>query len=372
MLVWFGMNDSDSQGVGPRRPLLLVSFEQFGYHIDTFEYCRYLRARYHIVYLCLDHGLSRRKLRGVDVQYCRRRPLGKVEVGLLLDTSDAIGRLHPDVVFLRRTKVSFLLRLCHPRTPMIFDVRSGSVEIGALRRWVENSLLRFNSWFFRHITVISGGLARQLRLPRRAKVLPLAASLQAQLTTATRDELRLVYIGTFKNRHLERTVDGLARFLSGRDTGMSVHYTIVGFGSDAERNALRNAVLDHGLEDRVEIRERLDHEEVPALLAKQNIGVAVTPQAPWFEYQPSTKIYEYLHSGLLCVATDNAANREVISGDNGVLVDDTGDGFALGLDRILELLPHWGPQTVADGVQEKTWERVVGLTLKPLLDAVRK
>lgn len=366
------MNDSDSQGVGPRRSLLLVSFEQFGYHIDTFEYCRYLRARYHIVYLCLDHGLSHRKLRGVEVQYCRRRPLGKVEVGLLLDTSDAIGRLHPDVVFLRRTKVSFLLRLCHPRTPMVFDVRSGSVETDALRRGYENLLLRFNSWFFRHITVISGGLARQLRLPQRARVVPLAASLPDQLTTATRGELGLVYIGTFKNRQLERTVDGLAQFLAGGNSGLSVHYTIVGFGSNDERNTLQKTVLEHGLENRVEIRERLDHDDLPALLSTHNVGVAFTPQVPWFEYQPSTKIYEYLHSGLLCIATDNAANREVISEENGVLVGDTGDSFAKGLDRILKLLPFWDPKIVAVGVQEETWEWIVEHSLDPLLEAVQK
>jgi hypothetical protein len=154
---------SNSHGVGPRSSLLLVSFEQFGYHTDTFEYCRHLRDSYTITYLCLDHDLPRRELRGVDVLYCRRRPLGKLEIGLLVDASKVVSRLLPGVVFLRRTKFSFLLRLRHPWTPMVFDIRSGSVETNALRRGYENFLLRFNSWFFRHITVISDGLARQLR-----------------------------------------------------------------------------------------------------------------------------------------------------------------------------------------------------------------
>ncbi len=357
---------------GSRESIVLVSFEQFGYHIDTLEYCRHLRDRYSVTYLCLDHHLPRRELEGIEVVYCRRRPFGKAEVGLLLDAAATVARLRPDVVFLRRTKLSFLLRLRFPWTPMVFDVRSGSVETGARRRAIENILLRFNSWFFRDITVISGGLAQQLGLPRRARVLPLAADRQQQLTTAPRNELRLVYVGTFKNRHLDRTVDGLKLFLAAGGTAVPVRYTIVGFGSDEERRTISEAVVAQGLDDLVEIRDRLDHEDLPALLAEHNVGVAFTPKVPWFEHQPSTKIYEYLHSGLLCLATDNAANREVVSGDNGVLVDDSADAVARGLDRILDLLPQWSPRTVADGVRESTWEGIVSGTLVPLLETVRR
>jgi len=349
----------------------MVSFEQFGYHIDTFEYCRHLRDRYRITYLCPDRGLPRCELMGVEVVYCGRPPLGKIELGLLLESSAAIRNIKPDAVFLRRTKFSFLLRLRHPRTPMVFDIRSGSVEASPWRRGVENLVMRFNSWFFRDITVISEGLARQLHLPRRARVLPLAADRQPHLTTAGREEIRLIYVGTFQNRHLERTVHGLGRFLAERDPGIPIRYTIVGFGSEAEVAAIREAVIETGLQDTVLIHDRVDHGAVAALLAEHNVGVALTPKVPWFEHQPSTKIFEYLHSGLFCIATDNAANRDVISDDNGVLIGDSADAFAEGLLRICELLPRWNPKAVADGVQESTWERVVRDTLAPLLETIR-
>ena len=372
VLLWFEMNGSRKSPDSSPPMVLVVSFEQFGYHIDTFEYCRHLRERYRTAYLCIDHGLPRKELPGVDVLYCGRRPFGKVEVGLLLDSSAAIRRFTPNIVFLRRTKFSFLLGLRHLRTPMIFDVRSGSVEADAQRRVVENAVLWFNARFFRHITVISEGLAQQLRLPRRARVLPLAANPPPRLTRAPRDGLRLVSVGTFKNRHLERTVEGLGRFLVAAGSGVQVRYTIVGFGSSAERHAIEKAVIDHDLVGTVEVRDRLDHEAVPALLAEHNVGVAFTPQVPWFEYQPSTKIYEYLHSGLLCVATDSAANRAVVNDANGVLFDDTPEAFALALRRIVELLPRWRPSAVAEGVQNFTWEHVVADTLVPLLEGARR
>jgi hypothetical protein len=42
-----------------RQQLLIVSFEQFGYHTDSYEYCRYLGDRFRITYLCPDQGLPR-------------------------------------------------------------------------------------------------------------------------------------------------------------------------------------------------------------------------------------------------------------------------------------------------------------------------
>jgi hypothetical protein len=208
-----GMNDSDSRGVEPRKSLLLVSFEQFGYHTDSYEYCRYLNDRFRMTYLCPDQGLPRKNMAGVEVLYRERPPLGKVELGLLIEGHRLLRRRHFAVAFLRRTKFSFLLRLRHPRTPMVLDVRSGSIEENRLRRMVENGMLRANAAFFSHITVISRGLAQQLCLPRRAHVLPLGADRQPPLAEPCRNELRLVYVGTFKNRCLERTIEGLGEFV---------------------------------------------------------------------------------------------------------------------------------------------------------------
>ena len=124
---------------------------------------------------------------------------------------------------------------------MVFDIRSGSIEAGAFERAVEDALIRFNAAFFRHITVISSGLAKQLRLPERAHVLPLGADRAAKLTTRADGVLRLVYVGTFKNRNLEETIVGVRAFLDDEPTSR-VRYTIVGFGSDEDTRRLQGVV----------------------------------------------------------------------------------------------------------------------------------
>ncbi len=153
--------------------------------------------------------------------------------------------------------------------------------------------------------------------------------------------------------------------------GKPIRYTIVGFGSEAELAAIRKAVIDTGLQDTVLIRDRVDHGgwcRRPSLSTTS----AFTPRVPWFEHQPSTKVSEYLQSGLLCIASDTTANREVISDASGVLIDDTAGAFAEGLDRIWRRLTGWDPRSIADGVLDRTWEQVVTDRLVPVLESARK
>jgi glycosyltransferase involved in cell wall biosynthesis len=346
----------------------MVSFEQFGYHTDSYEYCRYLGDRYRITYLCPDQGLPRKSLDGVEVIYRERPPIGKVELGLLVEADRLIRRQRFVLAFLRRTKFSFLLRLRHPRTPMVFDVRSGSIEQSWMRRTIENGLLRVNAAFFSNVTVISSGLAHQLGLTRKAHILPLGADRRPVVDQPNRNELRLVYVGTFKNRRLERTVEGLGAFVRSTAPDLSVRFTLVGFGSDDERAAIQSAAEAAGLRDRVQVLDRMDRAELPAVLAEHNVGVAFTPQVPWFEHQPSTKVFEYLQSGLLCIATDNQANREVITPVNGVLVSDTVDGFRIGLEQVVDMLGVWSPREVAESVRDHTWQAIVRQNLAPYIE----
>jgi glycosyltransferase involved in cell wall biosynthesis len=364
------VSETDTGSSPPR--LLIVSFEQFGYHTDSYEYCRHLGDRFLITYLCPDQGLPRKSLDDVEVIYLEHSPFGKVELGLLREAYRLLRRQDFGAAFLRRTKFSFLLRLRHSRTPMVFDIRSGSIEENSLRRTLENFLLRANAMFFPNITVISKGLARQLGLPRRAHVLPLGADPQPPSPQPCRDELRLIYVGTFKNRHLERTVEGLGELLREAAPNIPMRYTLVGFGSDEERAAIRHAARTSGLEGCVHLHQRMDRAELPNLLAQHNVGVAYTPQAPWFEHQPSTKLFEYLQSGLLCIATDNSANRELLSPDNGVLVADSAAGFRRGLEQLVAKLPDWSPQAVAASVRDFSWESIVAENLAPYLERITR
>jgi len=344
-----------------------VGWEQFGYHVDTFKYCRYLRERFDLTYLCVDEGLPKKHLDGVQVVFCGRPVLGKIEPRLVLDTGRLLKERRFDLVFVQRSKFAFLSRLLHPTVPMIFDVRTGSIERSSAVRTFQNAMIRWNARFFKHITVISEGLAEQLRLPGRAMVLPLGADRTAARAIVRRDELRLVYIGTLTNRHLHRTIEGLGLFASQNKADLPFSYTLVGFGSRDDWDRIEDSIRTNGLESKINIRDRIDHDDVPMLLSEHNVGIGFTPRVPWYEFQPSTKIFEYLQSGLLCLATDSAANREVVTSGHGVLIGDSPEDFCSGLQSIVGMLPSWQPEEVVESVMDKTWEEIVRRSLVPIV-----
>jgi glycosyltransferase involved in cell wall biosynthesis len=165
-------------------------------------------------------------------------------------------------------------------------------------------------------------------------------------------------------------IDGLGIFARRSDGSMPFSLSLVGFGSADERGRLEEAIRRNQLESVVEVHPRIDNDEVPELVSRFNVGVAFTPREPWYEHQPSTKIYEYFQSGLLCIATDSEANRRVVDPANGVLVDGTPEGFCRGLEEVVEMLPRWRPDDVVATVERWSWERIVNTRLVPILDDV--
>ena len=49
--------------------LLIVDKHQFGYLIDVYKWCKYLRNEYDITVLCFDSGDKKQVLEGVNVRY---------------------------------------------------------------------------------------------------------------------------------------------------------------------------------------------------------------------------------------------------------------------------------------------------------------
>ena len=53
--------------------LLIIAQHQFGYHSDTYYYCKHLDRRFRISYICWDYGQKKLHLEGVRVVYISRQ-----------------------------------------------------------------------------------------------------------------------------------------------------------------------------------------------------------------------------------------------------------------------------------------------------------
>jgi glycosyltransferase involved in cell wall biosynthesis len=91
------------------------------------------------------------------------------------------------------------------------------------------------------------------------------------------------------------------------------------------------------------------------------------PITPYYDFQPVTKLYEYMLSGMPVIATNTHENRLVVNDDNGVLINDTPEDFCNGLAKICENRNSYNSLDIRKTVESYTWENIVNTILKPYL-----
>jgi glycosyltransferase involved in cell wall biosynthesis len=113
--------------------------------------------------------------------------------------------------------------------------------------------------------------------------------------------VRVVYAGALTPTYeLDVLLDALASIGRGRPE-LDLHLDVFGRGDAAERLLDQSARL--GLEDRVTFHGRIPIEEVPAAVARADIGVAPTRRDPFTDVSLSTKVFEYAAMGKPVVAS---------------------------------------------------------------------
>ncbi len=113
--------------------------------------------------------------------------------------------------------------------------------------------------------------------------------------------VRLVYAGALTPTYeLDVVLDGLARIAAVRPD-VAFHLDVYGRG-DAEPR-LRDQVARLGLDERVAFHGRIPIEDVPAAIARADIGLAPTRHDRFTDASLSTKLYEYAAMGRPVVAT---------------------------------------------------------------------
>ncbi len=93
------------------------------------------------------------------------------------------------------------------------------------------------------------------------------------------------------------------------------------------------------------------------------------PVKPWYDFQPATKTYEYLLSGIPVIATNTYENRQVINEKNGVLIDDNPESFAIGLEKMYNNINCFDQNIIIRSVQDHEWQNIA-LRLKNYLNTM--
>ena len=346
--------------------LLIISKEQFGYHTDIYKWCEYLRDDYDIEVITFG-GKEVVEMEGVKNHYVSNRGRRAVRgIRYIL-----VCLWH--ILFFKGVVLVCYFRECHilkrlvPWKKMLLDIRTLDVSNDQNVRKKEDALIKRCTELYDYVTIISEGLRTKINLKKeKSAILPLGADPVSNVLK-TYDSLRLLYVGTLFNRDVHKTIEGLNIAIKSLPH-RNIHYDIVGDGIGDERINLQRMVDEMGLQDIVTLHGYVQHSNLKLFLDKCNVGVSFVPITDYYDYQPATKSFEYILSGLYTIATGTYCNKEIINEANGVIIDDTPESFAhalLGIDK------HAGDIQQLDipaSLSAYTWKNIVNRKMKTILD----
>lgn len=332
------------------KKILIINTKQFGHHTDSYKISLNLTKRKHrVTYLCFDQGLAKITVPDVQIIYIEKKSyfydyFSFIKLAINLSKEHDVAH----VVYFK-----FCVFLCLINN-VVLDIRTLSVNKSAVKRMVLDTVLKFESLFFSKIIAISDGIARKLPKNKRVKVIGLAAD-----TISDNDKdfsfLRLLYVGTLENRRIEVTVEGLSLFLKRNKTSISIQYTIVGSGPTLETLKIFEAIKKNNLEDIVRVVGHVPVDKLQMYFETSNIGISFIPITAFYNHQPPTKTYEYIKSGLFTLASKTRANQDIINEANGVLINDTIQDFATGIEKIVNKLPEINSPNVRETLKNVDW-----------------
>jgi len=348
--------------------LLIIYPNQFGYHTDSYMYCKYLHKRYDITYVCFDQGFPRLAIPGVTIVYIPYA-FGKIK-RIILYFYIAIQQskiLKKPICFVVQFKFSGILPLFLSSQLSILDYRTGDLKKNGLKRAFINRLMLFDSLLYSRLSDISEGLRKQMHLPKKTSILPLGAD-EISLISKNYQQLHLLYVGAIHHRNIYQTIEGLGIFLRqfpGLKTGLS--YTIIGFGNEEDIQQLNSCILDNNVQENISYLGRIPYNKLSPYFDKCTIGVSYIPITDYYQHQPATKTFEYALSGLFTIATATLENQKVIRSENGVLCQDTPESFAEALHYVYEHNHLFNEQEIRASLQEYHWKNIIDTQLIPIL-----
>ena len=342
--------------------ILLLDREQYGYHIDTLKYCDFLSLNYQVTLFCINNKLPKVKEKNINVEYSPYFRNEKIRTAMfLLLCIVKMIRLH-GIVFIHYFPYCYILKILFPHKKMVLDIRTLSVSENLKQRQNFDNHLKHACSKFKYVSVISKGVADILGV-HDYFLLPLGAE-HISSVQKKYQKLRLLYVGTFYNRHLEKTIEGLFLFLK-NNPKVDIKYQIIGFGEGED--VVKQSISQYKLNKNVEFLGRKQYSELKQYFDIANIGVSFVPITDYYNYQPPTKTFEYVLSGLYCIATKTEANKEVISDVNGVLINDTSGDFCNALEIVYQKRQYIREAAVRQSLDDYTWNNLLNKYFTPIL-----
>lgn len=349
------------------KKLLFIDREQFGSLTDSLKYCEYLHNTYQIVYFCFDKGRPKISFPNMKIIYIPQiNPRALRGIVFIFIAIIKCLFFNGKIFILYFPKCEIIKQILFWKK-MHIDIRTLSVITDEEKRIKENKQICKSINNFESVSFITQAIANAAHIKTTIKkyILPLGSDIISH-TNKDFSILKLLYIGTLENRDIIKTVLGLELFIKKYPT-ISIIYNIIGDGSDY--NLIKNYIIEHKLTHIIKMHGRLPYSALKPFLDSHNTGISFIPITPGYDLQPPTKTYEYILSGLCCLATKTQSNRDVIINDiNGYLIDDSPSSFCQGIEHIYTNRNKFQSENIRQTLIPYQWNFLIEKYLKPIIE----
>lgn len=344
------------------KKILIIAPYQFGELLDCYYWAKYAaESGYNITYI--GYRYKDRKAKPMKLDSVRLISVLR-DVNPLLFAIRFFYTIVKTILFSRFQNIIVvkfphcqILPILFPKRNIVFDIRTASVSGDEQLRARQDGEITKVSSHFKRISVISQGVADHLHIPmQKCRILPLGAM---EISGKIKDfsQLRLLYIGTFNNRHLDVLLRGISLFRQKYNKKFS--FDIVGSGTSDIERSLKQLTDSLSLDDIMTFHGYMNHDQVVPLFDRCNVGVSFVPITSYYDHQPPTKTFEYLSSGMACLATRTKANELVVNVNNGVLTTDSEEGVCEGLERLVAKLSFFDSEEIRLHARKYSWKHIV-------------
>lgn len=176
--------------------------------------------------------------------------------------------------------------------------------------------------------------------------------------------MHFMYIGTVSQaRGRDVMLDAMA-ILAKKNNSLeqdgAITLTIIG-ASKSELAYCQQRIIDLNIAEFVSVKGRVSGHEIPPYLAQADVGICLWEQNQWNEFNPPTKLFEYLVAGVPVLASNiRTHTRYIQNWQNGLIFEYDAAALAeaiLKIWRQKNMLPAMKNQAVISGEQYR-WSRI--------------
>ena len=349
--------------------LLIIDVNPFGALTDVVKWVQYLPKDWSIKVLCFAPKQGERaEVEGVTVKEVHNfnNRQAKAIIFFLYSFWQLLF-LRGKVIVVYFPHCELLKRL-FPWKKMLLDIRTLSVNKDINVRQRHNAAVRRACLVFDKVSAISEGVAKQLG-DIDVNILPLGADTISSSKKEYSNGIRLIYVGIFSNRNIEETIKGVVDFHN-TFPHIPICYKLIGYGTTSEEESIKKLIQSCSADNFIKFIGRVPHHRLSSYFDESNVGISFVPITDYFEYQPPTKTFEYCISGLFCLATGTKANKDIITSDCGLIINDTAQGVKEGLIKYWSICTSVNETAVRRSLETSKWQVIVETHLNPIITSL--